>query len=464
MSTLMLGKVIVNINYTSAIDSIKGSLEKAEVSTIFTSKKFIEKLIKKGINIDTTFESRKIIYLEDLKEEITNKDKVISFIKAKFLPKALIRMLYFKKVKMEEPAAILFSSGSEGTPKGVVLSHKNIVANSQQISDVLNSSKEDVVLNSLPTFHAFGLTVTTLMPLLEGLPMVCIADPTDAASVGKAVAKHNVSILCATSTFLRLYAINKRLHPLMFESLRIVVGGAEKVKNDVREAFESKFKKQIFEGYGATETTPVASVNLPDHLDKSYWKEQKGCKNGTVGLPLSGTSFKIVDPNTLEELPNGEAGLILIGGSQIMLGYLKDEEKTNEVIVKIDNKRWYKSGDKGRLDSDGFLIIIDRYSRFAKIGGEMISLGAVESKINDVINDSEFECVSINVPDDKKGEKVILAYSFKEEINIKEKLLGTDYLTIMIPSNFIKIEEIPKLGSGKVDYATSKKIILENLK
>jgi acyl-[acyl-carrier-protein]-phospholipid O-acyltransferase/long-chain-fatty-acid--[acyl-carrier-protein] ligase len=463
MSVLMTGKTIVNINYTSAMESVKKSLESAEIKTIFTSRKFIDKLSKRGINVESIFSERNVIYLEDLGKEITPKQKILSFIKAKFLPTFMLRAFYFKKVSLDSPAAILFSSGSEGTPKGVVLSHKNIVANSKQISDVLNSSKDDVILNSLPTFHAFGLTVTTLMPLIEGIPQVCIADPTDAVSVGKSIARYNVSILCATSTFLRLYAINRRVSPLMLDSLRIVVGGAEKINEDVRKLFESKFRKQIFEGYGATETTPVASVNLPDHLDKKFWTEQKGYKNGTVGLPLPGTSFKIVDPSTMKELPSEQAGLILIGGCQLMTGYLNDQAKTDEVIVEIEGSRWYKSGDKGYLDSDGFLVIIDRYSRFAKIAGEMISLGAVEEKTSKLITVDNFDLVTVNIPDEKKGEKVIMLFTgdLKKE-DLKKILISSDLPKIMIPDDFIKIDEIPKLGSGKTDFNTAKKIVLDS--
>ena len=204
----------------------------------------------------------------------------------------------------------------------------------------------------------------------------------------------------------------------MLQSLRTVVAGAEKLPEQVRQEFKDKFNKDIFEGYGATETTPVASVNMPDQLDPNDWRVQVGHKAGTVGMPLPGCAFRIVDPVTMVSLPTGEDGLILISGNQVMLGYLNQPEKTAEVIVELGGRRWYKTGDKGHLDSDGFLTIVDRYSRFAKVGGEMISLSAVEQVIQDVITNNDrlfnveadtclqnIELLAVNLPDDKKGEK-----------------------------------------------------------
>jgi acyl-[acyl-carrier-protein]-phospholipid O-acyltransferase/long-chain-fatty-acid--[acyl-carrier-protein] ligase len=244
-------------------------------------------------------------------------------------------------VDIDSPAAILFSSGSEGIPKGVMLSHRNIMSNLKQVSDILNVDDQDIIMGILPLFHAFGLTVSTFMPMVEGLPIICHPDPTDTVNIAKAIAHYRVTILLGTATFLRLYIKNTRVHPLMLESLRLVVAGAEKLSHEVREAFKLKFNKDIYEGYGATETTPVASCNVPDFLDVNYWSVQTGNKVGTVGMPLPGSSFRIVDPVSLQELPTGEDGLILIGGTQIMLGYLNDPLKTQQAIIQIDGRRWY---------------------------------------------------------------------------------------------------------------------------
>ncbi|MEW8013853.1 MAG: AMP-binding protein [Candidatus Sedimenticola endophacoides] len=225
--------------------------------------------------------------------------------------------------------------------------------------------------------------MTRLLPLVEGVPAICHPDPTDVLNIAKAVARQRATLLFATSTFLRLFLRNRRVHPAMLESLRLVVAGAERLAPEVRAAFEGRFRIPVFEGYGATETSPVASVNLPDRIERRGWTVQRVGKVGSVGMPLPGSSFRVVDPESLRTLPSGAEGLILIGGPQVMRGYLDDAERSAAALVELDETRWYKTGDKGRLDRDGFLTIVDRYSRFAKIGGEMISLGALESAISE---------------------------------------------------------------------------------
>ena len=460
MACLLRGKTVVNLNYTSSLDAIRSAIEKAEIKTIYSSKKFIEKLTKKGIQIESIVNHCEIVYLEDISKTISPLQKLSTLCLVNLLPPLFINWIYCKTVDIQSPAAILFSSGSEGEPKGIMLSHKNIMANLKQISDMLNTEDSDVVMSSLPLFHAFGLTVTTFMPLVEGIPMVCHPDPTDSVNIAKTIAKYRATILCGTSTFLRLYTMNKRVHPLMFESLRIVVAGAEKLSPNVRDAFKLKFNKDVYEGYGATETTPVASVNVPDTLDVNYWQVQLGNKPGTVGMPLPGSSFRIVDPETLQTLPVGEDGLILIGGTQVMLGYLKDERKTAEVIAEIDGKRWYKTGDKGHLDEDGFLTIVDRYSRFAKLGGEMISLSAVEESIRDALDNPELELVAVNLPDDKKGEKLhVLITESISLADLKKAMLERHTNPLMIPGEISVVSQIPKLGSGKTDFKAAKKLV-----
>ncbi len=463
MAAIISGKTVVNLNFTSSREALAASVTKAGIKTIYTSRKFIEKLAKKGVDLNDVFTDSHMIYMEDLKLEISKPTSLYTFITALILPAGILKLLYCKTVSIDAPAAILFSSGSEGTPKGVMLSHRNIMANLKQISDMLNTQDTDVVMASLPLFHAFGLTVTTFMPLVEGIPMICHPDPTDAVNIAKAIAKYRATIFCGTSTFLRLYTKNRRIHPLMLESLRIVVAGAEKLNPDVRDAFKLKFNKDIYEGYGATETTPVASVNIPDALDVNYWSVQLGNKQGTVGMPLPGTSFRIVEPESLTELNVGKDGLILIGGSQVMLGYLDDEEKTNEVITIIDGKRWYKTGDKGHLDEDGFLTIVDRYSRFAKLGGEMISLTAVEEAVRSALDEPELELAAVNIPDEKKGEKVILMIAKDVQLEtIKKAMLAANVNPLMIPAGAKVVDEIPKLGSGKTDFKTARDLVIES--
>jgi acyl-[acyl-carrier-protein]-phospholipid O-acyltransferase/long-chain-fatty-acid--[acyl-carrier-protein] ligase len=461
VAVLMQGKTVVNLNYTASQASLNQALEQGEIKTILTSKRFVTTLNAKGFPASEFLADKKVIYLEDLKENISKNSLIKTALMVKLCPAFIIRLFYFKKTLLDDIAAILFSSGSEGMPKGVQLTHRNIVGNIKQAASVLNFQEDDVILSILPLFHAFGLTVTSFLPLVEGITLVCHPDPTNAYAIGKLAAGHKATILCATSTFFRLYNKNKKLHPLMFQSLRLVVAGAEKLSSEVREDFKAKFGLNIYEGYGTTETTPVASVNLPDVLKPGDWSIQQGNKTGTVGLPLPGTSFKIVDPATLEELPVGEAGLIFIGGTQIMAGYLKNEKKTQEVIVEKDGIRWYKTGDKGMLDEDGFLTILDRYSRFAKIGGEMISLGAVEEAVWSVLDNKDVELAAIALPDTKKGEKIVLLFFGEiDPATIKQKLIENKVNPLMLPDAIVRIDAMPKLGSGKRDLTRAKELAL----
>ncbi|MFV0480801.1 MAG: acyl-[ACP]--phospholipid O-acyltransferase, partial [Campylobacteraceae bacterium] len=380
LTLMALGKKPVNLNYTVSLENMKSAIEQADIKHIITSKAFLTKLDARGFNFSEALEG-KIIFAEDIRESFSKPMMVRAMLQAFLLPASLIELLYFEVSRLDDVATILFSSGSESKPKGVELTHKNLLANIKQISDLLNFRKDDVILNSLPSFHSFGLTVTTLMPLSEGLFSVAVADPTDTTTMGKVCYKHRVSILLGTSTFFRLYIKNNKLHPLMFQNVRIAVAGAEKLRDDVRQGFRAKFGIELYEGYGTTETAPVVAVNMPDALEPDTYKPLIFHKDGTVGMALPGTLVRIVDPDTLEDLPVGEDGLILIGGSQVMKGYLNNPEKTEEVIVEIEGWRYYKSGDKGHIDDDGFITIVDRYSRFAKIGGEMISLGSIENFI-----------------------------------------------------------------------------------
>jgi len=465
MAILLNGQTTVNINYTSSVVAVQASVAAAEIKAVFTSKRFVAKLEQRGIAIGEMLKETQLVYLEDIKAQL-NKLDLIRATLISLLPARLLFALAGRKRQLDDPAAILFSSGSEGTPKGIVLSHRNIIANCKQISDVLDTRSSDVFMNSLPPFHSFGLTVTSLMPMLEAIPVVHHPDPTDVLGIAKVIARYRATVLCGTATFLRLYTKNSKVEPLMLESLRIVVAGAEKLQPQVRNEFESKFNKRIFEGYGTTETTPVIAVNIPDMLDTSYWKLQKGNKPGSVGMPLPGSSLRIVDPQTLETLPQGEDGLILVSGTQLMLGYLNDPQKTADAIVHLDGRRWYKTGDKGHLDEDGFLTIVDRYSRFAKIGGEMISLGAVEELARKILANTqlELELAATQISDEKKGERILLFVAGDETLDagsLRQQLLSGGMEGLMLPSEIRVISELPKLGSGKLDYKSLPALISE---
>ena len=459
IAILSLGKTLVNLNFTAGKKALSSAAKQAEVKHIYTSRKFLDKMLERGIDFETYFPDSKLLMLEDIREEISTLSRIGTLLKAILLPTSMIQKSYFKDVSMNDTAAILFSSGSEGSPKGVELSHSNIAANAKQAAIELGAVESDVIMSTLPTFHAFGFAITTLMPLSEGIPIVCHADPKDVTTIASGIKKYSGTILVGTPTFLRMYTISKKVTSESMQSLRLVVAGAEKLRSDVRDGFEAKFKMPVYEGYGTTETSPGASVNLPD-IESPYKLRNRP---GTVGKAFSGTEFKIVDPDSIEPLPTGEDGLILIGGPQIMKGYLKMPEKTAEVIELIDGYRWYRTGDKGHLDEDGFLTIVDRYSRFAKIGGEMISLTTVEEEILDACNEKDLEIAATCLPDQRKGEKIVLLANKNLDKNQLKRLLSDAKVNPLYhPAQVLIVEEIPKLGSGKTDFGATKKIALVN--
>ncbi len=460
MALIILGKRPVNLNYTLSNTIMRSAIDKADISTVISSEKFMKKLSAKGFDFSQTL-SDELMLLENVGKTFSKTDKTIALLQAYLVPSWLLQKLYFADVSIDDTATILFSSGSEGVPKGIELTHKNLIANIKQISALLNFQDGDVVLNSLPIFHSFGLTVTTLLPLCEGVTMVSAPDPTDAPAIGKLAARYQATIMFGTSTFFRLYTRNRKLNPLMFDSIRMVVAGAEKLKPEIKDAFRQKFGLEIFEGYGTTETSPVISVNMPNALDMDSMRTVVANKSGSVGQALPGTIIKIVDPSTLEELDIDEDGLILVGGPQVMKGYLSDAKKSSEVLVEIEGVRFYKSGDKGHVDGDGFITIVDRYSRFAKIAGEMISLGSVEEQLERVLGE-DVELIAVNLSDEKKGEKVILLY--KSEHSPKEIqtiIKQSDIIALMQPSEYFYVETLPKLASGKSDFKGAKNLALQ---
>ena len=459
IAILSLGKTIVNLNFTAGKKALGSAAKQAEVKHIYTSRKFLDKMFERGMDLASYFPESKLLMLEDIKEEISTLSRISTLLKAIILPASMIQKSYFKDVSMNDTAAILFSSGSEGSPKGVELSHSNIAANAKQAAIELGAVNSDVIMSTLPTFHAFGFAITTLMPLSEGIPIVCHADPKDVSTIASGIQKYSGTILVGTPTFLRMYTISKKVTSESMHSLRLVVAGAEKLRSEVRDGFETKFKMPVYEGYGTTETSPGASVNLPDIESPHKLRNRPG----TVGKAFSGTEFRIVDPDSLDPIPTGEDGLILIGGPQIMKGYLKMPEKTAEVIELIDGYRWYRTGDKGHLDEDGFLTIVDRYSRFAKIGGEMISLTTVEEEILDACNDKDLEIAATCLPDQRKGEKIVLLATNNLDKNELKKMLSDAKVNPLYhPTQVLMVEEIPKLGSGKTDFGATRKIALVN--
>ncbi|MDG2091243.1 MAG: AMP-binding protein [Gammaproteobacteria bacterium] len=458
MAILLLGKTLVNLNYTASAESIQSSITQADIKTIYTSSRFLQRLEARGIDTSWLEQSANIVILEKIREKTSFIRRVSTLLQCKLFSAKSLKKRFLTRVDAETPAVILFSSGSEAEPKGIILSHRNLLTNISQFIVLLKATDEDVLLANLPLFHSLGLTVTEFMPLLEGIPVVCHADPTDAVATANAIKKYNVSIMFGTSTFYRLYIRNQKITSDLLESLRLVVAGAEKLQTEVREEFFNKFDKVIYEGYGATETAPVACVNVPDETDNDG-NIIINYKPGSVGLPIPRTEIRIVDPDTMQPLSIGESGMILIHGRQVMQGYLNNPEKSKLALPEIDGKTWYVSGDKGYLDKDGFLFIQDRYSRFAKIGGEMVALGQVEAAIRKVAEDIELEIVAMNIPDPKKGETIIvLTNRSLDKHELKDNLLNNGLTTLALPSAYFLVDEIPKLGSGKTDFGTAKKL------
>ncbi|MBV52445.1 MAG: acyl-[ACP]--phospholipid O-acyltransferase [Coxiellaceae bacterium] len=462
MAVLGLGKTVVNLNYTAGIKAMRSAVESAGIKSVVTSRLFLKKLTSRGIDLAELFSGIEVLYLENIKQENSKALALRYLIMVKLLPASILSLCFIRSVPSHTTAAIMFSSGSEGKPKGVELSHYNLLGNIKQVASIFNIEETDTFMCILPLFHCFGLTVTAFLPLIEGATFVCHPDPTDSVVVGHMVHRYKATILFGSSTFFGLYIRAKKLHSLMFKSLRMAIAGAEKLSPQVRQAFKDKFFLDIMEGYGTTEVAPVASCNLPDTINQADWHVHVSNKVGSVGLPLPGSAFRIVDPDSLDELPLGQSGMIAIGGPQVMKGYLNDPEKTHQVLMTDELTTWYLTGDKGYLDDEGYLYIVDRYSRFAKIGGEMVSLSVVEQEIIKLINETDSDAMAIAIRDSKKGERIALLYSAGiNEDDLRRSVNASAIEKLMIPSFYQCMDELPKLASGKKDYVSAKSEALE---
>ena len=452
LSVLAQGKTMVGINYTASARAIKAAIKASALQHVITSRLFIAKLKQRGIDLTAAFADVQVHYMEDLRKQILRPRLLGMALLVRLLPRCCLQRLMIQPVAQQQPAAILFSSGSEGKPKGVMLSHANLIGNVCQMLEVIEAQRNDVMVAILPIFHAFGLTVNTLLPLMYGVTLACHPDPRDAGAVGDLVAQYQGTILCGTSTFFRLYAKSRHVQPEQFSSLRYVIAGAEKLLTQVRVLFEEKFKHTIYEGYGTTELSPVTSVNCHDLPERI-----RHCI-GTVGQPIPGCVVRILDPETYEVLPTGTAGMIAVAGVNVMQGYLNDADKTQSVILTADGLRWYLTGDKGQLNADGFIRILDRYSRFAKLGGEMVSLGAVEREIAKILDQPEVEVVAVALADAKKGEQVValLAGDNIDVTTLQRAVQASKMNNLMKPQRYYLVENIPKLGTGKTDFAAVK--------
>ncbi len=438
----LAGRVSVNLNYTVSNDIMNACIERAGIRHVLTTKKVLEKF---DFDLDA-----EIVLLDDFKEKVTTGDKLAGATMAYATPLALLeRMLGVHKMSGSDELTVIFTSGSTGIPKGVVLTNHNIGSNVEAIDQVVHLTSEDTLLGILPFFHSFGYMVTLWTVL--GLDVRCVyhTNPQEARQISKLAGKYGVSVVLATPTFLRLYL--KRCEPEDFTNLDIVVAGAEKLPKELCDAFETKFGVRPVEGYGATELSPLVSVNVPPSRSQT---SETDLLEGSVGRPIPGVTAKTVDPDTFEDLPIGTAGMLLIKGPNVMRGYMSDESKTSEVI----KDGWYVTGDIAVVDQQGFITITGRLSRFSKIGGEMVPHEKIEKAIQELVqgeDDEEVRAAVTAVPDAKKGERLIVLHTqldhTPQEICDHLKAIGLPNIYVPSPDSFLQVDKIPVLGTGKLD-------------
>jgi acyl-[acyl-carrier-protein]-phospholipid O-acyltransferase/long-chain-fatty-acid--[acyl-carrier-protein] ligase len=446
MAVSISQRVAINLNYTLSDDVVNECIQLAGIKRVLTSRMF---LMKKPMKIDA-----ELVYLEDLKTKITKWDKAVAAFQTFALPSAVIEWLHgLNRVKPDDLMTVIFTSGSTGVPKGVMLSHANVMSNTQGVDQIFHIKASDVFLGVLPFFHSFGFTGTMWLPMVMDAKAVYHYNPLDARTVGKLVADHGVTITMATPTFLRSYI--KRCDKEQFKTLDLVVVGAEKLPLDLAKEFHDKYGIYPVEGYGTTELSPVAAVNIPDHRSGGG-SNQIGTKLGTVGRPLPGVSARVVDAETGAVLADGNPGLLQIRGPNVMQGYLNMADKTAEVVTD----GWYNTGDMARIDEDGFIEITGRLSRFSKIGGEMVPHIRIEEvlmKATDDPTDTEglLRLAVTAVPDPRKGERLIVLHRpLKKRVDeILRELSAAGLPNLWIPDAdcFFEVDAIPILGTGKLD-------------
>ncbi|HEY1096725.1 MAG TPA: acyl-[ACP]--phospholipid O-acyltransferase [Alphaproteobacteria bacterium] len=434
------GRQAAFLNVTGGAAQIKSACDTAQLKYVITAHRFIE-LARLQPVIETLSQAGiTIIYLEDMAASIGTSSKLLGLLRS-YYPAAAYKRLS-KNPQPDDPCVVLFTSGSEGTPKAVLLSHTNIQANRYQLASRIDFGPHDRIFNCLPMFHAFGLTGATLLPLLSGIRTFYYPSPLHYRIIPELVYDTNSTILFGTDTFLSGYA--RFAHPYDFYSVRYVFAGAEKLKEETRKLYADKFGVRIFEGYGATETAPAITANTPMHH-----------KINTVGRIMPGIDYK------LETVPGIEEGQQLwVKGPNIMLGYYFAKEPG--VLIPLPDD-WYDTGDIVSMDEMGFITIKGRMKRFAKIGGEMVSLGAVEAALTELWPETHHAVVT--VPDERKGEQIILLTDKQDadRDSIIRHFKDKKMPELSIPKSIMIVKELPLLGTGKIDYQTARKMALEKI-
>ena len=436
-------RISVNLNYTAPAQSVGSAQEQCEIRTVLTSRKFLEVLPELPL-------AENVLYLEDLLKDISRAEKFRTFLKARLRPARIL--LGGTRIQPDDVATILFSSGSTAEPKGVMLSHHNLLSNIESFRSVVSPKRDDVMLATLPFFHSFGYTVTFWFPLISGITTACHTNPLEGEAIGKLSETYKASILLTTPSFLLAYT--RKIKPEQFANLHYVFTGAEKLQPRIAAMFEKRFGVQPLEGYGATELSPVCALSLPNvEIDNL---EETGNREDRLGRALPGMAMKIVHPETGDTLAPGEAGLIYIKGPNVMVGYLKKPELTESVL----HDGWYDTGDIGLMDTDGFFAITGRLSRFSKLGGEMISHGAVEKVLQEALELGPDALAVVAIADQRKGEKLCVLHTSTDltEDSIREMLKALDIPNLWKPNpkDWQLVEALPLLGTGKLDYRTMK--------
>ena len=443
LAVTLASKVPVDLNFTIGRAANESCCRRANLRVAISATPFMERLK------DFPWPEH-ILKLDELLPRMKRQIILWWIISVLAPARLLLRLLQIPKKGGRAEAVLLFTSGTTGEPKGVVVSHRNVVGNVSQFRQLLDAKKTDAILASLPFFHTFGSTVTLWYPLIEGVRIVTFPNPLEAAKCAALIEQYGLTFLLATPTFLRLYL--RKAEPEQLGTLRLIIAGAEKLPLDLASHFEKRFHKKVFEGYGLTETAPVVSVNLPDQQPRTSGEHvQPSSRLGSVGRLAPGIAAEIREPETNRKLSLYESGMLWLRGPNIFEGYLHDPQRTDEVL----RDGWLKTGDIARFDEDGFLYIEGRLSRFSKIGGEMVPHEAIEQKIIDLLELSgrdERPLAIVGVQDEAKGEALVLLSAVDIDLTqLRSKLHEAGVPNLWIPKQVQRVEAIPVLASGKLD-------------
>lgn len=451
VAVLLAGKKPIDLNFTASEEAVQSAIERCKIKTILTSNVFLEKAGVKRLP--------QMLALEDATAGLGAGAKISAALKALLLPASMLCRKYGGGAGIQDLATIIFSSGSTGIPKGIMLTHANIMSNIDSMSNVYPVKKDDVICGVLPLFHSFGFTVTLWFPVAAGVSVAYHPNPLDGRVISELACKWRCTLLLGTSTFCRAYI--RGCDADDFGSISTVICGAEKLKKEIADAFEERFGVRPLEGYGVTETSPVISLNVNPYRGAGMY--QRGTIEGTTGRAVPGMATKTVDVDSEEDLPFGERGILAVKGLSIMQGYLMDEEKTKEVL----KDGWYLTGDVAETNSEGFITLVDRVSRFSKIAGEMVPHLVVEEALAKILGTDGSTAVVTSVSDPDKGERLVVVHlEFEKPLEkIWEELNNCGLPKLYIPrkDSFVEVEEIPVLGSGKVALRTVKELAASRL-